>query len=1104
MGDVRIRLLGPLEAEVGGELADLGGPRQRAVVALLLTARGEVVPVDRLIDDLWSGEPPPRAMGALQAYISNLRKALEPRRAPRSPAAVLISAAPGYAIRLSAGEVDGWAVEAELRRTPDDPTAAVSHLEALLARWRGGAFGEFAHEGWAVPEVARFDELRTVVRERLVDARIAVGAAAGAIVEAETLVREAPLREEGWRLLALAQYAAGRQAESLQTLRAARDRLADELGIDPGPRLAALERAVFDQSVDVPAAAHRPAPAPPEPTQPAAEPAQAGGFVGRSGELDALDRAAAAARPGRLTVAVVAGDAGSGKSALLGRFRERLDAAGWTTVVGRCPESEGAPPAWAWSEALRALAAVADPGPLHAELAPLLSDEASATAVAGDAVAGRFRLHQAVRSWLSGLGDRRIAVLLDDAHRADAETRALLQALLDHGVGGRMLVVLAHRPEPRPELDELRAAVARHDPLRLRLEGLDADDCAELIASVTGTDPDASVLAALAERTDGNPFYLIESARLLASEGDVVATSQVPEGVADVLRRRFARLPEETVSVLRLASAVGRDVDVDVLVRAAELDEDAVLDALESGIISGLLVEPDAEHVRFSHLLVQQTLYAGVSRLRRLRWHARLADVIAAVRPHDLSGLAYHSVHAATPASARLAAERAVAAADAADARYAYDAAAALYRQALDCLALADGDTLPQRVAVTAALIGTLLRAGATHEAADVRRRAVAEVAAVDDDHLLVEVITAWRVPTSWVTRPYGYVDAEFVAIIERLLGTADLTAEQRCLLLHAFVRETSFSDDPRTEAAATEMLELARSTGDPGLLGLALTAGAQVYLPDLHPTEREAIRHELGELARAHGLVAYELFAEVMGVAAAGVVLDLEAYSCGVDRVQQIARDYQLGQTIVVGHALAGNRAMLRGDLAEADGRYREAFGTQARIGGVDVRNQYLFAVVIMRYLQGTLPGSIPDLQAASRGPQLIRDLLALAHVQAGDPDQARELLHAAPPPAVDYLWLIVAAIRGTIAAATGETALARLWSEALLPYRDQVAGAGSTGYVFLPVAQVLGRIATVLGRPDEAREHLDRALRIAEHCGNAVWRDAIEADLRAAEGAA
>src|SRR5262245_15816813 len=108
---VRLRVLGPLDARVGGNPVPLGGPRQRAVLALLVAMRGDVVSVDRMIEDLWRGEPPAKAIASLQSYIANLRRTLEPDRPPRAPAEVIVSAAPGYAVRLDPDAVDAWRFE---------------------------------------------------------------------------------------------------------------------------------------------------------------------------------------------------------------------------------------------------------------------------------------------------------------------------------------------------------------------------------------------------------------------------------------------------------------------------------------------------------------------------------------------------------------------------------------------------------------------------------------------------------------------------------------------------------------------------------------------------------------------------------------------------------------------------------------------------------------------------------------------------------------------------------------------------------------------------------------------------------------------------------
>jgi DNA-binding SARP family transcriptional activator len=176
-----IRVLGPLEAEVGGARADLGGPLQRAVLALLLMERGRVVSVDRMIDQLWRGEPPPRAIASLQAYVSNLRRILEPGRAPRAQARVLVSAPPGYALRLPEEAVDAWRFESLLaaarRVAPGQPERARHDLGHALALWRGPAYAEFADEEWAAAEIARLTEQYLAAQEAWAEIALRTGAA---------------------------------------------------------------------------------------------------------------------------------------------------------------------------------------------------------------------------------------------------------------------------------------------------------------------------------------------------------------------------------------------------------------------------------------------------------------------------------------------------------------------------------------------------------------------------------------------------------------------------------------------------------------------------------------------------------------------------------------------------------------------------------------------------------------------------------------------------------------------------------------------------------------------------------------------------------------
>jgi DNA-binding SARP family transcriptional activator/tetratricopeptide (TPR) repeat protein len=246
---IGIRVLGPLEADVDGVPADLGGPRQRCVLARLIAGHGRVVSADRLIEDLYADGAPPRALAAVHAYVSHLRRALEPDRATRGPAQILVTAPPGYALRLGADAVDGWSFEEDVHQAAvlDDPAATHARLSTALARWRGPAFGEFSGLPWADLEAARLDELRLSATEARAQAALRLGRAAQTVAELSRMTTEYPLREEAWRLLALALYQCGRQGDALTALRRARIRLATDLGIDPGPALRDLEEDILAQ-----------------------------------------------------------------------------------------------------------------------------------------------------------------------------------------------------------------------------------------------------------------------------------------------------------------------------------------------------------------------------------------------------------------------------------------------------------------------------------------------------------------------------------------------------------------------------------------------------------------------------------------------------------------------------------------------------------------------------------------------------------------------------------------------------------------------------------------------------------------------------------------
>ncbi|MEV6424502.1 BTAD domain-containing putative transcriptional regulator [Streptomyces sp. NPDC051662] len=235
-------VLGPVTAwDGGGGAIALKGPRHRAVLARLIVARRRVVPVPRLVEDLWA-DPPPGAVGAVRTFVAALRRALEPERPPRAPAGLLVTEGPGYALRAEPDAVDAWRFERALAAAAAlPPEGALARLEEALEWWRGPAYAEFADTAWARAERSRLTELRLRAVEQRAEARLSLGLAAEAVPDLDAHVAEHPWREDAWRLLALALYRAGRQGDALAVLRRARTLLVEQLGVDPGPGLRRLE-----------------------------------------------------------------------------------------------------------------------------------------------------------------------------------------------------------------------------------------------------------------------------------------------------------------------------------------------------------------------------------------------------------------------------------------------------------------------------------------------------------------------------------------------------------------------------------------------------------------------------------------------------------------------------------------------------------------------------------------------------------------------------------------------------------------------------------------------------------------------------------------------
>jgi DNA-binding SARP family transcriptional activator/Flp pilus assembly protein TadD len=591
----------------------LGQPRQLAVFGMLACRANRVVSRADLIDGVWGDEPPASAEGGIYNYVAGLRRVLEPDRRRDMDRArggesvrLLVSVGGGYMLRLEPGALDavsfeqGMARFRALRAAGDFAGAGLALTEALDL-WRGEAFagvpGPFAEA-----ERMRLGELRTAAAEDRADLLLATGQADVAVADLTTLVTEHPLRERARALQMVALYRCGRQADALQVFQEARSRLAEDLGIDPGPDLSRVYQQVLtlDPALDGPAGREQPAflsapvaaPAAPVVAEPAGPvpaqlPHEVTGFAGRSTELawlhSMLDGDWDATAPG-VPVVIIAGTAGVGKTSLAVRFSRE--------AAGRFPDGQ----LYVNLRGFDPSGAPTDPGTVLRGFLEALGVPSTQVPADLDTLTGLFR---------SLLDGKRVLLLLDNARTA-AQVRPLLP-----GSPGCMVVITSR--------DQLAGLVAADGARLLPLDVLSEYEARELLTARLGADRVSAEPAATSElirQSAGLPLALsVASARAVTRPGITLAalTAELRDArvrldpleaddVATDLRAVFswsmARLSEPAARMFRLLGVVPEpDVSVPVAASVAGIPHSAARSALAELGRASLLTED--EHGRF-------------------------------------------------------------------------------------------------------------------------------------------------------------------------------------------------------------------------------------------------------------------------------------------------------------------------------------------------------------------------------------------------------------------------------------------------------------------------------------------------------------------------
>ena len=910
-----VGVLGVTLAALGDTAVDLGSRRPRALVCALALHRGRSVPTDTIVDLLWGDEPPASYLTTLHAYISGLRRVLEPDRAPRAPSTVLVTTSTGYRLELAPDQHDVAVFESTVSQAHQAlgvlaPFGVGTHatmsstdlrrlgvrLDEALGLWRGTPFEDLGDAPVAVAERSRLEELRTAALEDRAMVELALGGHSVAAAELESLTGQYPLRERLWGLRAVALYRAGRQADALDVLGQVRRLLDEELGLEPGHDLRALQTAILQQDPslawvargDGPTGAASqamspdggaPVPAPSRPVartqRPAAPPWPT---VGREKQLHALVGALDGALEGRPSFAALVGEPGIGKTRLAYELVRTAYDRDVRVALGRCSQDDGAPPLWPWTAVFESLGAEL-PQDVGAE------DEGS-----------RFRTwHAITRAVIDAATEAPLLVVLDDLHWADVSTLRVLRMLAEQvepaGSTEQIpLLVLAtwrDSPEPTGALADVIETLARRHAVRIDLTGLSDDEASSLVTTVAGCDEDALSSAdahALRQRTDGNPFFLVEYARL-AERGDAVGSlltdPDPPAVVNDVLVRRVRRLPEPTQRRLGTASAIGRSFDLATLAEASDGDVDATLDDLEPAIAAGLLRVIGPDEFLFAHALVRDSVYAGLG-ARRTRTHARIAEAIARASQRRESELARHWLSAG-PAHGVRAREAAVVAAAEARRVHAYDEAVELLRQALEVIESDPACPPGERYDVLLQLADVERWAGDWNGLVATVDQAIEVAEALGDLELVARAAVSATIGALWQSAGHGEVHEGVVAALRKAqagLPTSD--SALRCRVMLGLSNEVYYASTNQERDALTEQaVAMARRLGDrPLLLDVLLVsfvatwraATAEDRLANVDEalalagelgderntavaqTLRAVVLHELGRIEEMHG----------------------------------------------------------------------------------------------------------------------------------------------------------------------------------------------------------------------------------------------------------
>lgn len=1131
--DVAVHLLGAFRVEIGGRPIEPDEWRLRKagqLVKLLALTPGHRLHRDQLAELLWPELDPDAGLRNLHQVLFAARRILEPGRAARAQATVLplrqqmLALQPAGALWV---DVEAFQAAAEAAQGADEPAT----YEAALALYSGDLLPDELYEEWAAqPREALRETFLRLLGElaRLSEAR---GELERAIAAWERLVAADAAREEAHVGLMRAYALAGRRQQALRQYQRLRAALERELDAEPEPGSTELYQRILGGRFPE-AATGRPAPTPPRPPRPSTVPsapapvpslrllAAADGFVNRVHELDILQRSLEEMLGGQGRAVLISGDPGIGKSRIIEELVRYAEQRGVRSAWGRCYEGEGAPAYWPWRHIVRheldgdASALREDLGPDAATIAQIVPEIRTlvpglAELPALDPAQARFRLFDSVTAFLKRRAARQpLLLVLDDLHWADDSSLRLLDFLAAEIDTTPILIAGTYRQVEVEERGPLAQTLARLSRLaggeRLRLAGLDEPSVAAFSALALGRPASPDLVTVVSRKSEGNPLFIRELVRLVRDEerwrepqAGAWLDESLPPQVQDVINLRLVRLAPACLELLTIAAVVGREFDLLLVARVAARPVAQALEQLDEAMRAGIIEEaPRAPgRLRFTHVLIPETLYAGLTAARRAALHARVGAALEELHAADpappLVDLAHHFAQAAAAGEAERAITYLIRAGQQAMAQVAYAEAADRFKQAVDLLDRFLSERRTELADTLLALGQARIAAGEVDDARTSLLRAIEVTSEIGDTE---------RRATVALELTSVALSSDGIRVLQQVFG--DMATEDSPLRARVMSRLALFMTLPgivpdlklsglNAVRLTEEAVAMARRLDEPAIIAETLRASHEARsAEDVY--QRLDIATEMLSLSKRVEDWRSEALARSLRASAYILTGRPDEADREINAYDAIATTHQMPFYLWSVTTKKAMRAYMDADLATSETLVERARVMQ-RAEPDTAPMTYVWQSFFLRREQGRLSELEATLTAQASNHRdhwsgsFWQGLLAVLHADSGRTEQASGIIAELVVPdagamllnTVSTFRMALLALLADACATIGNKTHASILAAAMEPHAQLFISPGNNPIYLGPVAHYLGQLSATLGQHDNAEAHFRAALR-------------------------